>query len=63
MYLNNRTAAMLVYPTNPPDIELYCHANASFCFGGKTKLLYDFGLEKINTKEEVEFHTKGNLRD
>ena len=33
------TAAMLVYPTNPPEIELYYHANIFFCFGGKTKLL------------------------
>ena len=32
-------AAMLVYPTNPPRIELYYHANIFFCFGGKTRLL------------------------
>ena len=39
VYLNNGTAAMLLYPTNPPGIELYCHANVFFCFGGKTRLL------------------------
>ena len=33
------TAAMLVYPTNPPGIEFYYHANIFFCFGGKTRLL------------------------
>ena len=30
---------MLVYPTNPPGIELYYNANVFFCFGGKTRLL------------------------
>ena len=30
--LNNRTAAMLVYPTNPLGIEFYYHANVFFCF-------------------------------
>ena len=33
------TAPMLVSPTNPPRIELYYHANAFLCFGGKTGLL------------------------
>ena len=33
------TAAMLVFPSNPPGIELYCHGNVFFCFGGKTTLL------------------------
>ena len=37
--LNNGTAIMLVYPTNPPGIELYYHANVFFCFSGKTRLL------------------------
>ena len=39
VYLKNGTVAMLVYPTNPSGIELYCHANFFFCFGGKTRLL------------------------
>ena len=39
MYLNNRTAAMLVSPTNPPGIELYYHTNIFLCFGGKTRLM------------------------
>ena len=26
VYLNNGTEAMLLYPTNPPGIELYYHA-------------------------------------
>lgn len=30
---------MLVSLTIPPGIELYYHANAFFCFGGKTRLL------------------------
>ena len=30
--------AMLVSPSNPPGIELYYHANFSFCFGGKSKV-------------------------
>ena len=38
MYLNNRTAAMLVYPTNSLGIELYYHANVFLCFGGKNKV-------------------------
>ena len=33
------TAAMLVYTTNPPGIELYYHANDFSCFGGKTRFL------------------------
>ena len=33
------TAAMLMYPTNPPGIELCYHANVFFCYGGKTRLL------------------------
>ena len=37
VFLNNGTAAMWVYPTNPPGIELYYHANVFFCFGGKTR--------------------------
>ena len=37
--LNNGTAAILVYPTNPPGIELYYHANVFFGFGGKTSIL------------------------
>ena len=37
--LNNRTAAMLVSPTNPPGIEVYYHANVFFCFRGKKRLL------------------------
>ena len=36
--LNNGTVAMLVSPTNPPGIELYCHANVFFCSGGKSKV-------------------------
>ena len=31
--LNKATAAMLVSPTNPLEIELYSYANAFFCFG------------------------------
>ena len=30
VFLNNGTAAMLVYPTNPPGIELYYDANVFF---------------------------------
>ena len=37
--LNKGTAAMLVSATNPLGIELFCHANVFFCFGGKTRLL------------------------
>ena len=37
--LNKGTAAMLVFSTNPPGIELFYHANVIFCFGGKTRLL------------------------
>ena len=36
--VNNGTAAMLVYLTNPPGIELYYHANVFFRFGGKNKV-------------------------
>ena len=32
------TAAMLVYPINPPGIELY-YVNVFFCYGGKARLL------------------------
>ena len=32
------TVAMLVYPTNPPGIELYYQANVFFCVSGKTSL-------------------------
>ena len=39
VYQNNRTATLLVYPTNPLGIELYYHANVFHCFGGKTRLL------------------------
>ena len=39
VFLNNGTAAMLVYPTNPPGIDFYYPANAFFCFGGTTRLL------------------------
>ena len=37
--LNKGTAAMLVSPTNPPEIGLYSYANVSFCFGSKTRSL------------------------
>ena len=30
VYLNNGTAAVLVYPTSPPGIELYYHVNDLF---------------------------------
>ena len=30
--LNKEKAAMLVHRPNPPGIELYYYANASFCF-------------------------------
>ena len=33
------TAAILVYPTNPREIELYCHAKVFFCFCERTGLL------------------------
>ena len=33
------TAAMLMYPTNPPGIDLYYHADVFSCFGGQTRLL------------------------
>ena len=39
LYLNNGTTAKMVYPTNPPGIELYYHANIYLCFGEKTRLL------------------------
>ena len=39
VFLNDGTEARLVYPTNPPRIELYYHANVFFCFGGKIRLL------------------------
>ena len=39
VFPNNGTAAILLYQTNPPGIELYCHSNVFFCFGGKTRLL------------------------
>ena len=37
--LNKETAAMLVSPTNPLEIELNYHANVFFCFYGTTRLL------------------------
>ena len=37
--LNKEKAAMLVPQPNPPAIELYYYANASFCFRWKTCLL------------------------
>ena len=37
-YLNNGTAVMMLYPTNPPGSELNCHANVFFCFGVKNKV-------------------------
>ena len=39
VYLNNRTAAMLVSPTNPLGIELFYHATLFLCFRGKRWLL------------------------
>ena len=38
VFLNNGTAAMLVYPANPPGIELYYHANILFLFWWKYKV-------------------------
>ena len=32
MFQNKETAAILVYQTNPPRIELYFYANIFFCF-------------------------------
>ena len=31
VFLNNETAAMLVYPENPVGVELFSYANAFFC--------------------------------
>ena len=31
--LNKGTAAMLMFPTKPPGIELYSYANVFCCFG------------------------------
>ena len=38
VFLSNGMAAIFVYPTNLPGIELDCHANVFFCFGGKKKI-------------------------
>ena len=40
------------YPTNPPGIELYCHANILFRFGGKTRLLITL-VKTLHTKTRV----------
>ena len=39
VFTRDVTAAMLVYPINPPGIELYYHVNVFFCFLGKARLL------------------------
>ena len=44
MFLKNRTAATLVYPTNPLGIELYYRANVFLCFRGKTDLVSESTL-------------------
>ena len=35
VFLNNGTAAMIVFLTNPPGIELYYHVNVCLYFNGK----------------------------
>ena len=39
MFQNKGMAAMMVYQTNPPGIELYFYANAFFSFGNPIWLL------------------------
>ena len=51
--LNNRTAAMLVSPTNPPRIERYYHAIVFFCFGGKTRSSSGFFFLEIRPTDPI----------
>ena len=39
VFQNKEMAAMMVYQTNPPGIELYFYANTFFCFGNPIWLL------------------------
>lgn len=39
VFLDNGTAAVVVFLTNPPGSELHYHANVFFCFCGKTRSL------------------------
>ena len=51
VFQNKGIAAMMVYQSNPPGIELYFYANTLFCFSSpiwllvtRLKTLYRFGL-------------------
>ena len=39
VFQNKEMAAMMVYQTNPPGIELYFYANTCFCFSNPIWLL------------------------
>ena len=39
VFQNEEMAAMMVYQTNPPGIELYFYANSFFCFSNPIWLL------------------------
>ena len=39
VFQNKGMAAMMVYQTNPPGIDLYFYANTFFCFSNPIRLL------------------------
>ena len=63
MYLNNGKAAMLVYPTNPPGIELYYHANVFFCLGGKQVYYIKEKEESYLIKQWPETPKRGQFKN